>query len=274
MCSTDRQPLAIGPAAARIRQHANNRLGAVYSALYSFWTARHAAGTVGQQASPRRGPSFDAVYSALYNLWGADPATGPADPGQHPGHGGGRRDAYSVVLFSDTTKAVLTNDLTSNPDQLLDIVLREEASGGTNFSSALLASQSVMLQHWSTERFVTRNRNFFHPFSLFLTLLTQNAGHDFPFRRGMCCIRQGNSRRLSISAPARVGRLYIFQPCLTALLGNLCLSTRFLSARTLRAKPSAEWRISRWRSRTMHRMMLCSPPQRPFLLPSPLLLTP
>jgi hypothetical protein len=156
MCSTDRQPLVVGPAAARIRQHANNRLGAVYSALYSFWTARHAACTPGQQVSPRRGPSFDTVYSALYNLWGAGPAAGPADPGQHPDSG--RRDAYSVVLFSDSTKAVLTNDLTSNPDQLLDIVLREEASGGTNFSSALLASQSVMLQHWSTERFVTRNR--------------------------------------------------------------------------------------------------------------------
>jgi uncharacterized protein with von Willebrand factor type A (vWA) domain len=66
----------------------------------------------------------------------------------------GRRDAYSVVLFSDSTKTVLTNDFTSDPDQLLDIVLGEEASGGTNFTAALRASQSVMLQNWSTERLV------------------------------------------------------------------------------------------------------------------------
>jgi hypothetical protein len=37
----------------------------------------------------------------------------------------------------------------------LDIVLGEESSGGTNFSAALRAGQSVMLQHWSTERSVT-----------------------------------------------------------------------------------------------------------------------
>src|SRR5487761_1840560 len=116
MCSTDRQPLADGPAAARIRQRADNRLGAVYSALYSFWTARHAAITAGQQLGARRG--LDTVYSALYNLWGAGPAAGSA--GQYPGSG--RRDAYSVVLFSDSTRTVLTNDFTSDPDQLLEIL--------------------------------------------------------------------------------------------------------------------------------------------------------
>lgn len=152
MCSTDRQPLVYGPAAARIRQRANNRLGAVYSALYGFWTARNAAVTAGQGLGTRRG--LDVVYSALYNFWGgagAGPAAGSAD--QYPGSG--RRDAYSVVFFSDSTRTALTNDLTSDPDQLLDIVLGEEASGGTNFSAALRASQSVMLQHWSTERPVT-----------------------------------------------------------------------------------------------------------------------
>jgi hypothetical protein len=149
MCSNDLQPFAYGPAAARIRQRANNRLGAVYAALYGFWTARNAAVAAGQGSGTRRG--LDVVYSTLYNLWGAGPAAGSAD--QHPG--GGRRDAYSVVFFSDSTRTALTYDLTSDPDQLLDIVLGEEASGGTNFSAALRASQSVMLQHWSTERPVT-----------------------------------------------------------------------------------------------------------------------
>jgi len=149
MCSMDRQPLADGPAAERIRERANNRLGAVYSALYSFWTARHATATAEQQLGTRRG--IDAVYSALYNLWSAGPATATAE--QPPGPG--RRDAYSVVLFSDSTKTVLTNDFTSNPNQLLDVVLGEDAGGGTSFGAALRAAQTVMLQHWSTERLVT-----------------------------------------------------------------------------------------------------------------------
>lgn len=151
MCSTDRLPLADGPAAERIREHANNRLGAVYSALYSFWTARHvaAAAAAGEQPGTRR--SIDAVYSALYNFWSAaGPATATVE--QTPGHG--RRDAYSVILFSDSTKAALTNDLTRNPNQLLDILLGEKAGGGTSFASALRAAQVVMLQHWSAERLV------------------------------------------------------------------------------------------------------------------------
>ncbi len=149
MCSTDRLPLADGPAAERIRERANNRLGAVYSALYSFWTARHVAATAGQQLGTRIG--IDAVYSALYNFWSTGPATATVE--QPPGRG--RRDAYSVVLFSDLTKIVLTNDFTSNPNQLLDIILGEQAGGGTNFATALRAAQLVMLQHWSTERLVT-----------------------------------------------------------------------------------------------------------------------
>jgi hypothetical protein len=152
MCSTDRLPLADGPwtVVERIRQRSPNRLGAVYSALYSFWNARHAAqATAAQQLNTRR--SLDTVYSTLYNLLSAaGSVAGMAD--QSPESG--RRDAYSVVLFSDSTKTVLTNDLTSDPDQLLDIVLGEEASGGTNFTAALRASQSVMLQNWSTERLV------------------------------------------------------------------------------------------------------------------------
>ena len=67
MCCTDRQPLAKGPAAERIQAVANNRLGAVYSALYNFWSARDAAVAAGQRAfgAQRR---FDTVNPALYNL--------------------------------------------------------------------------------------------------------------------------------------------------------------------------------------------------------------
>ena len=120
MSSSDRGPLADAPMTNRIRQTANNRLGAVYSALHGFWSARHAAVTVGRQS-------------------GVD----------------ARRDAYSVILFDSTARSILTNDFTSTPDQLLDAMLAYQTGGGTNFSEALRASGTAMEQHWSTERLVS-----------------------------------------------------------------------------------------------------------------------
>ena len=118
MADIDRRPLADAPAADLIRQHADNRLGAVYSALYSFWSARHAAFTAGQQRA------------------------------------GARQDAYSLVLFSGQATNVLANDFTSTPDQLLGIVLAEGPSFGTDFSEALRAARAIMERYWSTERLV------------------------------------------------------------------------------------------------------------------------
>lgn len=118
MSFDDRRPLANAPATNQIRQVANNRLGAVYSALYSFWSARHAATAPGRQTI------------------------------------GVRRDAYSVILFNEATTRVLINDFTSSPDELLGAVLRSQASGGTNFSEALRVGQAVMEENWSTERLV------------------------------------------------------------------------------------------------------------------------
>jgi hypothetical protein len=117
MGETDRRPLSDAPTADLIRRHADNRLGAVYSALHSFWSARHAATTTNQQA-------------------------------------GTRRDAYSVVLFCERITNVLVNDFTRTPDQLLDTVLPEQPSWGTDFSEALGAAQAIMEENWSTERFV------------------------------------------------------------------------------------------------------------------------
>jgi hypothetical protein len=119
MSSTDRRPLPDTPVTIQIERVANNRLGAVYSALHGFWSARHTAITANRQGV------------------------------------GARRDAYSVILFDVTTTQVLTNDFTSSPDDLLGAVLRYRAGGGTNFANALRTGQAVMEQSWSTERFVT-----------------------------------------------------------------------------------------------------------------------
>ncbi|KAH9019267.1 hypothetical protein EDB85DRAFT_581129 [Lactarius pseudohatsudake] len=50
MSGHDPRPLPDAPATYRIREKASKRLGAVYSALYSFWSARHDTVTSGQQA--------------------------------------------------------------------------------------------------------------------------------------------------------------------------------------------------------------------------------
>jgi hypothetical protein len=119
MSFNDRQPLPDAPMTAQIQRVANNRLGAVYSALYSFWLARHAAITGSQKTV------------------------------------GSRRDAYSVILFNGAVTGVLTNNFTSSPDELLNAVLGHQAGGSTNFTAALRTGQSVMAQNWSTERLVT-----------------------------------------------------------------------------------------------------------------------
>lgn len=118
MGSNDIVPQVDAPMTNIIMQFAYNRLGAVYSALYGFWSSGHAA-TVGRQTA------------------------------------GVRRDAYSVILFDSATTSVLTNDFTSTPDELLGSVLGHQAGGGTNFSEALRAGGVVMNQNWSTERLVS-----------------------------------------------------------------------------------------------------------------------
>ena len=125
MSSSDLGPLTGAPMTNRIRQIANNRLGAVYSALHAFWSARHAAITAG---------------------FGRQSGIGVRPQ---------RRDAYSIILFKSTTQTILTNDFTSTPDQLLDAMLAYQAGGGTNFSEALRAGGAVMEQNWSTERLVS-----------------------------------------------------------------------------------------------------------------------
>jgi hypothetical protein len=143
MSRKDRGPLVDAPMSGTIRRSANNRLGAVYSALYSFWSSRALAVTSNRQAV------------------------------------GTRRDAYSVILFNEETTRVVTNDFTSTPDQLLGAVLRHKAYMGTNFKAALQAGRNVMEQNWSTERFVTFYPATMR-FIYFDVFTTQSASHDLP----------------------------------------------------------------------------------------------
>jgi len=153
MALTDHQPLSDAPVTSRIRAHAPNRLGAVYSALYCFWSARHAAATATQETLGARFAN-GAFYSTLHTfLTGRHASVNPIVDQQTTDT---RRDAYSIVLFNHVTKNALVNDLTSSPDQLLGALLGEQAVGGTDFSSALRAGEAIMVENWSPERLVTQ----------------------------------------------------------------------------------------------------------------------
>lgn len=120
MSSGDFRPLPNTPATPTIRQYNDNRLGAVYSSLHGFWTSRQAAlSAVGQN-------EFVA-----------------------------RRDAYSVILFNNSPATCISNDFASSPDVLLNTIAPWVADGGTNYSEALAGAQSLMIQHWSNERYAT-----------------------------------------------------------------------------------------------------------------------
>lgn len=170
MTGTDHQPLSDAPVTSRIRDHAPNRLGAVYSALHCFWSARHAAATAMQEKLDAR----FSLYSTLHTFFSGQPATTVVDQQTTDT----RRDAYSVILFNHSTKNALVNDLTSSPDQLLGSLLGEQAEGGTSFSSALRAAEAIMVENWNPERFVTQN-----PVLSVRLLPTkiQNPYHDLPF---------------------------------------------------------------------------------------------
>jgi hypothetical protein len=116
MSSRDRRPSPGIPSTPKIVARSDNRLGAVYSALHSFWMARQAA-----------------INSS--------------------GGGGVRRDAYSVLLHHHLAEPTsIINDFNRTPDQLLDELLPHPACGDNDFEAALMLAQNMMETHWSTER--------------------------------------------------------------------------------------------------------------------------
>ncbi len=106
-----------------LKRH-NDRLGAVYLSLHGFWQSRQTA-----LAAP-----------------GAAAQGQPAAPA--------RRDAYSVILFNHSVTRSFENDFQRTPENLLQTLLQYEADGGTNYEDAVRETETVMRDHWSTERWV------------------------------------------------------------------------------------------------------------------------
>ncbi|PVF98362.1 hypothetical protein CPB86DRAFT_825740 [Serendipita vermifera] len=116
MTDTDRRPLPNSPATTKIVQRADNRFGAVVSSIYGFWTARDTAVRAGAK-------------------------------------NGMRRDAYSIITFESSASVTISNDTSSDPDQLLDLILSNaNYYGGTNFTRAIETIQTQLENTWSTER--------------------------------------------------------------------------------------------------------------------------
>ena len=76
-----------------------------------------------------------------------------------------RRDAYSVILFNHSSATCISNDFTSSPDALLNTVVPCVASGGTNYTEALARAQSLMVEHWSNERYANPVCHSYWPWS-------------------------------------------------------------------------------------------------------------
>lgn len=114
MKNTDHLPLDNTPVTARITEHHNNRLGAVYSALHSFWSARN-AGFRGLEA---------------------------------------RLDSYTVLLFDRNVLPIIVDDYTSSPEEMLEAVLAHGTGLGTKYTNALNAVQLHMESHWNVDKFV------------------------------------------------------------------------------------------------------------------------
>ena len=120
MSYRDIRPLQNTPVTQNIRQYNDNRLGAVYSSLHGFWISRHAAlNAVAQNATIAR------------------------------------RDAYSMILFDRSPATCISNDFAHSPDELLDSIVSRSTGRGTNYTAALAEAQSIMVQHWSNERYAT-----------------------------------------------------------------------------------------------------------------------
>lgn len=94
------RPLADAPMTNQIQQSVNNRL--------------------------------DAVYSALYNV--GPPTTLPSRRADEPWERGPTRMALLLLIEAATN--ILTNDLMSTPDQLLGTVLRHQASRGRDLMAS------------------------------------------------------------------------------------------------------------------------------------------
>lgn len=114
MTGQDYRPLVDTPVTDLISSNHDNRLGAVYNALYSFWCARNAA--------------FQDVEQRL--------------------------DAYSVILFNHNVHRALENDEESTPRELLERLLEYSARGHTDYTSALNDARELMDLHWDGRRCV------------------------------------------------------------------------------------------------------------------------
>jgi hypothetical protein len=110
----DRRPLPGTPATARLVASNDNRLGAVFSSIYSFWTARQATFT-----------------------------NTPAG-----------RDAYTVILFDENVTPTIVNDSSSTLDALLGKLLPHRPEWRTNFQSCLDSARDRMRQNWNDQRYL------------------------------------------------------------------------------------------------------------------------
>ncbi|QRW25749.1 cytochrome P450 family protein [Rhizoctonia solani] len=129
----------------KLISESNNRYGAVLSALHGFWLSREVvACSTATQA---------------------------------------RQDAYSVITFASSATTRVQNDFMSTTDQLISHLLPQR-SGGTNFHAALKEAQSLIENHWSSDR---------SPVIIFLSDGECNIGDNAVYDLCHLCVRLGKA---------------------------------------------------------------------------------
>ncbi|CAG8485102.1 8847_t:CDS:10 [Acaulospora morrowiae] len=113
MFDTDKRPLQNTPIYNNLVLTHNNRLGAVYNAVYSFLDTR-----------------ISSFRSSAHNS--------AATP----------RDSVSLILFDHEASLEIENLPLDDPDQFLNVMLKYSARGGTNFDLAIQKAGFVIDRHF------------------------------------------------------------------------------------------------------------------------------
>ena len=173
MNKNDRQPLANSPVCGRIRSRMNNRLGAVYAALHSFWIARQAAFGVQRDAN-----TIILHAQGTQSVCENDTTRSPDElldlllPNAPKGGNSFSKalkaaDAAITRWWDDTRPPVivfLSDGIASVSDTVVQKLFRKPAQRGcVVFHSCLIPSSRYKQERTFVARYLIRAENDFYP---------------------------------------------------------------------------------------------------------------
>ncbi|CAG8642418.1 8285_t:CDS:10, partial [Ambispora gerdemannii] len=117
MSSSDCRPRCSNSQTTCLQHNHNNRLGAVYEAVYSFIETRK-----------------NSLKATNVGLSAVD------------------RDIASLILFESTATVVFENQSLSNPEQLLEKMMKFDADGGTSFHAGINKAAEIIEKYYDRQK--------------------------------------------------------------------------------------------------------------------------